>query len=87
MDVIALHAAGFEFAVATLGTAITSEQARIFAKYTKKVLIFCVYVKINYTIANCSCFFSKIVLLCIYKNTLSFFVFKNISGGEIHEKI
>ncbi len=39
MDVIALHAAGFENAVATLGTAITSEQARIFAKYTKKVII------------------------------------------------
>ncbi len=39
MDVIALHAAGFENAVATLGTAITSEQARIFAKYTKKVIV------------------------------------------------
>ena len=39
MDVIALHAAGFENAVATLGTAITSEQARVFAKYTKKVII------------------------------------------------
>ena len=39
MDVIAMHAAGFENAVATLGTAITSEQARIFAKYTKKVII------------------------------------------------
>jgi DNA primase len=39
MDVIALHAAGFENAVATLGTAITPEQARIFAKYTKKVVI------------------------------------------------
>ena len=39
MDVIALHSAGFENAVATLGTAITSEQARIFAKYTKKVII------------------------------------------------
>ena len=39
MDVIALHAAGFENAVATLGTAITPEQARIFAKYTKKVII------------------------------------------------
>ncbi|MBE6596577.1 MAG: DNA primase [Ruminococcaceae bacterium] len=39
MDVIALHAAGFENAVATLGTAITSEQSRIFAKYTKKVVI------------------------------------------------
>ena len=39
MDVIALHAAGFENAVATLGTAITSEQARVFAKYTKKVVI------------------------------------------------
>lgn len=39
MDVVALHAAGFENAVATLGTAITSEQARIFAKYTKQVII------------------------------------------------
>jgi DNA primase len=39
MDVIALHAAGFENAVATLGTAITAEQARIFSKYTKKVII------------------------------------------------
>ena len=39
MDVIALHAAGFESAVATLGTAITSEQARIMSRYTKKVLI------------------------------------------------
>ncbi len=39
MDVIALHAAGFANSVATLGTAITSEQARIMAKYTKKVII------------------------------------------------
>ena len=34
MDVIALHAAGFENAVATLGTALTQEQARLMAKYT-----------------------------------------------------
>lgn len=39
MDVIALHAAGFTNAVATLGTAITPEQARIMAKYVKKVVI------------------------------------------------
>ena len=39
MDVIALHAAGFENAVATLGTAITSEQARMLARYTKKVFL------------------------------------------------
>ena len=39
MDVITLHAAGFENAVATLGTALTAEQARIMTKYTKKVLI------------------------------------------------
>ena len=39
MDVVALHAAGFENAVATLGTAITPDQARIFAKYTKQVVI------------------------------------------------
>lgn len=39
MDVIALHAAGFENAVATLGTAITPDQARIMKKYTDKVII------------------------------------------------
>ena len=39
MDVIALHAAGFTSAVATLGTAITSEQARIMKKYTDNVVI------------------------------------------------
>ncbi len=39
MDVIALHSNGFENAVATLGTAITPEQARIMAKYTKQVII------------------------------------------------
>ena len=39
MDVIALHAAGIENAVATLGTALTQEQARIMAKYTKEVVI------------------------------------------------
>jgi DNA primase len=39
MDVIALHASGFTNAVATLGTAITPEQARIMNRYTKKVII------------------------------------------------
>ena len=39
MDVIALHAAGFENAVATLGTALTQEQARLMAKHTKQVTI------------------------------------------------
>ena len=39
MDVIAMHAAGFENAVATLGTAITSEHARLLARYTKRVII------------------------------------------------
>ncbi len=39
MDVIALHAAGFPQAVATLGTAITQDQARIMSRYSKKVVI------------------------------------------------
>ena len=39
MDVIALHAVGITNAVATLGTAITSEQARVMARYTKRVII------------------------------------------------
>ena len=36
MDVIALHQAGFDSAVASLGTALTEEQARMIARYTKK---------------------------------------------------
>ena len=39
LDVIALHSAGFSNAVATLGTAITPEQARLMSRYTKKVYI------------------------------------------------
>lgn len=39
MDVIALHVAGFTNSVATLGTAITEEQARLMKRYTKKVII------------------------------------------------
>jgi len=39
MDVIALHGAGFQNAVATLGTAITPEHARLMKRYTKSVII------------------------------------------------
>ncbi len=39
MDVIALHSAGFTNAVATLGTAINADQARLMSRYTKKVII------------------------------------------------
>ena len=39
MDVVSLHAAGFENAVASLGTALTDEQARVMAKYTKQVVV------------------------------------------------
>ncbi len=39
MDVVALHQAGFTNAVATLGTAITSEQARIMSRYATVVYI------------------------------------------------
>ncbi len=39
MDVIAMHAAGFPYAVATLGTAIRPEQARLISRYTKKVIL------------------------------------------------
>ena len=34
-----MHAAGFENAVATLGTAITPDHARLLSRYTKRVLI------------------------------------------------
>ena len=39
MDVIALHQAGFENAVACLGTALTEEQARIISRYTGEVIL------------------------------------------------
>ena len=39
MDVISLHAAGFTNAVASCGTAFTSDQARLMKRYTKSVLI------------------------------------------------
>jgi DNA primase len=39
MDVIALHGAGFSNAVATLGTAITPEQARLMRRYAPLVYI------------------------------------------------
>ncbi|MBR5502514.1 MAG: DNA primase [Oscillospiraceae bacterium] len=39
MDVIALHQAGFEDAVATLGTAITEEHARQLSRYVDEVII------------------------------------------------
>lgn len=39
MDVVAMHSAGFDNAVASCGTALTQEQARIIAKYAQKVII------------------------------------------------
>ena len=39
MDVIALHQAGFDSAVASLGTSLTEEQARLLSRYTKNVII------------------------------------------------
>lgn len=39
MDVIALHQAGFEMAVAALGTSFTEEQARLLGRYTKEVIL------------------------------------------------
>ncbi len=39
MDVISVHQAGFDNGVATLGTALTSEQARLMAQYTDTVVL------------------------------------------------
>ena len=39
MDVIALHQAGFNQAVASLGTALTTQQAMLMKRYTDKVLL------------------------------------------------
>ena len=39
MDVIALHQAGFENAVAALGTSFTSEQAHLLSRYAKEIVV------------------------------------------------
>lgn len=39
MDVISLHQAGFDCAVASLGTSLTEAQARLMTRYTKEVVI------------------------------------------------
>lgn len=39
MDVISMHQAGFNSAVASLGTALTRQQARLIGDYTKKVVL------------------------------------------------
>lgn len=39
MDVISLHQAGFGTAVATLGTALTAEQARLISQYAHEVVV------------------------------------------------
>ena len=39
MDVVALHKAGFDSAVASLGTALTDEQARLMARYSDSVVV------------------------------------------------
>lgn len=39
IDVIALHQAGFDSAVASCGTAFTADQARLLGKYTRQVVI------------------------------------------------
>lgn len=39
MDVIAMHRTGFEETVATLGTALTKEQAKIISRYCREVVI------------------------------------------------
>lgn len=39
MDTIALHQAGFDCAVASLGTALTAEHAQLLTRYTKEVVL------------------------------------------------
>ena len=39
VDVVTLHQAGFDSAVASLGTSLTPEQARLMSRYTKEVII------------------------------------------------
>lgn len=39
IDVVSLHQAGFDSAVASLGTSLTGEQAQLLSRYTKEVVI------------------------------------------------
>ena len=39
IDVVSLHQAGFDCAVASLGTSLTSDQARLMTRYTEQVVI------------------------------------------------
>ena len=39
MDVISLHQAGFQNAVAALGTSFTAEQAKLLSRYTKEIIL------------------------------------------------
>ena len=39
IDVVSLHQAGFDSAVASLGTSLTAEQARLISRYTEQVVI------------------------------------------------
>ncbi|MBR1842620.1 MAG: DNA primase [Oscillospiraceae bacterium] len=39
IDVVSLHQAGFDCAVASLGTSLTPEQARLMSRYTERVVI------------------------------------------------
>ena len=39
IDIVSLHQAGFDSAVASLGTSLTAEQARLMSRYTKEVII------------------------------------------------
>ena len=39
IDIVALHQAGFDSAVASLGTSLTPEQARLLSRYTNEVII------------------------------------------------
>jgi len=39
VDVVSLHQAGFDSAVASLGTSLTAEQARLLSRFTKEIII------------------------------------------------
>jgi DNA primase len=39
IDVVALHQAGFDCAVASLGTALTADQIRLMSRYTEKIVL------------------------------------------------
>ena len=80
MDVITMHQYGITEAVATLGTAITEEQARLIGKYTKNVVI-------AYDSDKAGQAATQKAIVCLSKVGISIKVLKIVGGKDPDEFI